>query len=97
MNITIIGASAGVGLACTTEALARGHQVTTLSRRVDTLPAHPALTVRQGSATQADDLRAAITGANAVLVTLGTGSSIKPTTLYTDFATALLEARDAAA
>ncbi|MCA0177948.1 MAG: NAD(P)H-binding protein [Proteobacteria bacterium] len=95
MNITIIGASAGVGLACTTEALARGHQVTTLSRRVDTLPAHPALTVRQGSATQADDLRAAITGANAVLVTLGTGSSIKPTTLYTDFATALLEARDA--
>lgn len=95
MKITIIGASAGVGLACTTEALARGHEVTTLSRRVDTLPIHPALTARQGSATRVDDLRAVITGADAVLVTLGTGSSIKPTTLCADFAKALLQVRDA--
>lgn len=90
-TISIIGASAGVGAHCVRIALARGHRVRTLSRRVDGLPDHPALQVVQGSAIDVQDLRRATQGANAVVVTLGTGMDRKPTTLYTDFGRALLQ------
>ncbi len=90
LHISIIGASVGVGLHGVQTALERGHHVTTLSRRVDSLPSHPHLRALQGSATQTADLRRALQGADAVLVTLGTGMDRKPTTLYTDFAKALL-------
>lgn len=90
-TIAIIGASAGVGLLCVQQALKRGHAVRTLSRRVDGLPRHPALTVVQGSATDLKDLGRALQGADAVIVALGTGMDRKPTTLYTDFGRALLQ------
>lgn len=89
-TISIIGASAGIGLQCVQVALQRGHRVISLSRKVDTLPDHPNLQVVQGSATKTDDLRRALNGADAVLVALGTGVDRKPTTLYSDFAKALL-------
>ena len=97
-NITIIGASAGVGLETVTKSLEAGHTVTTLSRTTGNLPTHPNLTIRQGSATNAADVKQAITGADAIIVTIGTGTKIdwptisKGTTLYTDAATVLLTA-----
>lgn len=90
-TIAIIGASAGVGLLCAQQALERGHAVRTLSRRVDSLPRHPSLSVVQGSATDPKGLRSALQGTDAVIVTLGTGMDRKPTTLYTDFGRALLQ------
>lgn len=93
-TLSVIGASAGVGLACVQTALARGHRVTTLSRSTTSLPAHSKLTTIQGSATLPDDLRRACTGTDAILVTLGTGMDRKPTTLYTDFGRALLQIQD---
>lgn len=95
MKLAIIGASAGVGLFTTQFALERGHAVTTLSRRTETLPSHPQLHAVQGSSTRLDDVRHAIDGADSILVTLGTGSSTKPTTLYTDSARCLLQALEA--
>lgn len=89
MNITIIGASAGVGLDAVKRALARGHKVTALSRSVDAYPQHANLSVVKGSATNPEDLKRAIASADAVLVTIGTGTSTKPTTLYTEAAKAL--------
>lgn len=91
MHITIIGASAGVGLETVKRTLERGHKVTTLSRSAMTLPANPNLITLQGSATNKTDLTKAIIGADAVIVTLGTGKSMKPTTLYSDFAKSLVE------
>lgn len=91
MNITIIGGSAGVGLKAVESALQRGHQVTALSRSTDAYPQHPKLTVVKGSATELDDLKLATVNADAVLVTLGTGMSTKPTTLYTSAAKALIQ------
>ncbi len=90
LAITIVGASAGVGLHCVRRALERGHRVTTLSRRIDGLPSDPALRALQGSAVRTNDLRRAVDGADAIVVTLGTGMDRKPTTLYTDFGRALL-------
>lgn len=91
MNITIIGASAGVGLETVKRALERNHSATTLSRSGIGLPGNPNLTMLKGSATNKDDLRRSIEKADAAIVSLGTGKSMKPTTLYSDFAKLLVE------
>lgn len=91
MNITVIGASAGVGLETVKRALDRNHRVTTLSRSEIPLPNNPNLIVIQGSATNKTDLKESIEKADVVIVTLGTGMSTKPTTLYSDFAKLLTE------
>ena len=93
-QITVIGASAGVGLLCVTQALAKGHKVVALSRTTDSYPNHPNLVVIKGSATNVADLKKAIANSDAVLVALGTGTSMKATTLYTDAATALINAQN---
>jgi putative NADH-flavin reductase len=90
MKISIIGASAGVGLQVTRLALENGHEVTTLSRRVVPLPDHPKLRRVQGSATSPHDVRAAVEGADAILVTLGVKSPFA-TTLFSDSARILLQ------
>jgi putative NADH-flavin reductase len=91
MNITIIGASAGVGFETVKRALQRNHTVTTLSRSEINLPSQSNLTTLKGSATNKDDLKNSIENANAVIVALGTGKSMKATTLYSDFAKLLIE------
>lgn len=91
MKISIIGASAGVGLATVKRALERGHYVTTLSRSDVTLPSNKNLKTRKGSAIKEEDLRDAIHGSDAVIVTLGTGKKIGKTTLFSDFAMTLLK------
>ncbi|MCB0514734.1 MAG: NAD(P)H-binding protein [Chitinophagales bacterium] len=91
MNITIIGASAGVGLETVKRALDRNHNVTTLSRSEINLSSNNSLTMLKGSATNKADLTKSIEKADAVIVALGTGKSMKPTTLYSDFATLLVE------
>jgi putative NADH-flavin reductase len=90
MKITIIGASAGVGLEVTRLALQKGHDVTTLSRRIVPIPDHAKLTRVQGSATNPNDVRAAVEGADAILVTLGVKSPFA-TTLFSDSARLLLQ------
>lgn len=91
MNITIIGASAGVGLETVRRALERNHNVTTLSRSDIALPSNENLTILKGSATNKTDLKKSIESADAVIVALGTGKSMKATTLYSDFAKLLSE------
>ena len=91
MHITIIGASAGVGLETVKRALALNHTVTTLSRSDISLPQNDNLKILKGSATNKDDVKKAIVGADTVIVALGTGKSMKATTLYSDFAKLLVE------
>ena len=91
MNITVIGASAGVGLETVNRALQRGHSVTTLSRSAIALPHQDKLKVVQGSATDKDDLKKVIAGADAIIVALGTGKNLKATTLYTDAAKTMID------
>jgi putative NADH-flavin reductase len=91
MNITIIGASAGVGLETVKRALDRKHSVTTLSRSEINLPKNSNLTTLKGSATNKDDLKKSIENADAVIIAIGTGKSMKATSLYSDFAKLLVE------
>jgi putative NADH-flavin reductase len=90
MKVAIIGASAGIGLECTRLALGRGHEVTTLSRRMVPHADHPKLRQVQGSAINTHNVRAAVNGAEAILVTLGVKSPFA-TTLFSDAARILLQ------
>ena len=94
MNITIIGASAGVGLETVKIALLRNHKVTTLSRAEIALPNNLNLTLIKGSALNKNDLKKSIENAEAIIVALGTGKSTKATTLYSDFAKLLIEVNE---
>lgn len=90
MNITIIGASAGVGLSTVKRALELGHHVTTIARRKIEVEKNENMTEIQGSALNEADLKRAISGADAILVALGTSNKIGATTLFSDFAKVLL-------
>ncbi|MBB5620365.1 putative NADH-flavin reductase [Pedobacter cryoconitis] len=91
MNITIIGASAGIGLATVEQALAKGHKVTALSTNTTNIPPHAHLTKVNGSATSVSDLKKVMVGADAVIITIGTKNK-KPNTLFSDTALALVKA-----
>jgi putative NADH-flavin reductase len=90
MKVAVLGASAGIGLQCTRLALEKGHEIVALSRRVVPLPDHPKLKRVRGSATNPQDVRAAVEGAEAILVTLGVKSPFA-TTLFSDSARLLLQ------
>jgi uncharacterized protein YbjT (DUF2867 family) len=82
VKVAVIGASAGVGLEVVKQLIEAGDSVTTLSRRTDSIPGSPQVTRVQGSALNESDVLRTIEGADAVLVTLGTGMSTKATGLY---------------
>ena len=93
MNLTIIGASAGIGLATAKLALAHGHRVTTLSRTPPPLPAADHLVVQLGSATQLSDLKRALAGADAVVISIGTkGKTSDASTLFSATGRVLVQA-----
>jgi len=91
MNITIIGASAGLGLETMKRGLDRNHSITSLSRTEIEIEKNSSLNVIIGDATNKADLLNSIQGADALIVTLGTGKNMKATTLFSDFAKLIVE------
>lgn len=94
MNITIIGASAGIGLETVKRGLTRNHSITTLSRTKMEIEKSKALKVILGDATDKADLLNSIQNADALIITLGTGKNMKATTLFSDFAKVLLQIQE---
>ncbi|MDQ0594367.1 putative NADH-flavin reductase [Chryseobacterium ginsenosidimutans] len=93
MNIAIIGAGAGIGLECVHQALEKGYKVTALSTNTNHITDHPNLIKINGSATSPTDLKKAIEGNDAVLITVGTKNK-KATTLFSDIAKTLINVTD---
>jgi len=91
MRISVIGASAGIGLETVKRALERNHKVTSLSRSPIALAAKNNLHEILGSALNISDLRNALVDADAVIIALGTGKNMKETTLFSDFAKVLVQ------
>ena len=86
-RILVVGASKGIGLAATKEALARGYRVRAMARSAATMPlAHDNLEKLNGSALSGADVSAALAGVSAVLLTLGVplnpATVLKPATLF---------------
>jgi putative NADH-flavin reductase len=91
MNITIIGASAGIGLETVKRGLNRNHSITTLSRSEIEIEEKKSVKMILGDATNKADLSNAIQNADALIITLGTGKNMKATTLFSDFAKLIVE------
>jgi uncharacterized protein YbjT (DUF2867 family) len=72
MKVLVLGSTGGSGMAAVQELLAAGHEVTAFSRRAESLAIrHPRLRLVNGDALNGRDVERAVTGQNAVVVTLG--------------------------
>jgi putative NADH-flavin reductase len=91
MNLSIIGASSGLGLETVKLALKGNHKVTTLSRSNVPLNLSESLNPIIGNATNKLDLQKAIQNADAILVTIGTRKNMKKTSLFSEFSKTLVE------
>ena len=91
MNISIIGASVGLGLETVKRGLTRNHTITTLSRSEVQLEEKSSLKMILGDATDKADLSKSIQNTDAIIITLGTSKNMKATTLFSDFAKLIVE------
>ena len=91
MNITIIGASAGIGLEAVKRGLNRNHSITTLSRSEIEIEDKNSINSILGDATNKEELKKVIQNADALVITLGTAKNMKTTTLFSDFAELIVE------
>ncbi len=95
MRILIVGASKGIGLETTRQALAAGYDVRALARSASSENLlDTKLAKVQGDALNQQDVEAALVGVDAVVVTLGVGLGelIKPVRLFSDATRVLIAA-----
>ena len=97
-RVLIIGASKGIGLETTRQALEAGHHVRALARSANaiSLPS-PQLEKIRGDALNSDDIEAALTGIDVVIQTLGVGFAdlFRPVHLFSDATRVLVAAMTA--
>jgi uncharacterized protein YbjT (DUF2867 family) len=75
MRVLVVGATGGSGRAAVEALLAAGHEVTAFARRPQQLAPHERLRAVSGDALQPGDVRRAVEGQDAVVVTLGISES----------------------
>jgi putative NADH-flavin reductase len=93
MKLLIIGATRGIGFQLVEQALQAGHEVTALVRNPQKMPKrHDRLQVMQGDILDPDAVHRAMAGQEALCVTIGTGVTLKPVTLFSRGAQNVLEA-----
>jgi putative NADH-flavin reductase len=93
VKLTILGATGGVGRHLVTQALAAGHHVTAVVRDPAKLPSqHQNLNVVRADALDADSIRSAVDGADAVLSAMGANSRNDPLRPASSAATAAVAA-----
>jgi putative NADH-flavin reductase len=97
-RVLIIGASKGIGLETTRQALEAGHMVRAFARSAgEILISHPKLDKRRGNALRSSEVTAAITGMDAVIQVLGVslGDLFWPVHLFSDATRILVGAMQA--
>ncbi len=94
MNILVIGASKGIGMKVCEAALAAGHTVRAFARSAEKIEPRDGLEPWTSDALKPEDLRAALEGMDAVVMTLGIRESVemlwKKVTLFSDATAALV-------
>jgi putative NADH-flavin reductase len=92
LRLTVFGATGGTGSHLVRQAVAAGHEVTAVVRDPARLPAAgPRLRVVTADVFDPDDIRPAVTGADAVLTALGPHGT-GPTSIARDSLLAIIEA-----
>ena len=98
MRVLIIGASKGIGLETTRQALEAGHIVRTFARSAASIDlSGPKLGKVPGDALKSQDVEAALTGMDLVIQTLGVGlrDLFRPVTLFSEATRVLIAAMQA--
>ena len=98
MHVLIIGASKGIGLETTIQALDAGHNVRAFARSAATIGlSNSRLEKVRGDALKAEDVAAALIGMDVVIQTLGVGFSdlFRPVHLFSDATRVLVPAMKA--
>jgi len=100
-TLLIIGASRGIGLETIRRALDQGYQVRAFARSASQIPlTHAQLTKVNGDALKAEDVAAALEGANAIIQTLGAKAGLAmftgPIRLFSDATRILIQAMEKA-
>jgi putative NADH-flavin reductase len=99
-RVLIIGASKGIGLETTRQALEAGHQVRALARSAAAIGfADPKLEKVRGDALISKDIEEALNGMDVVIQTLGVslGDLFRPVRLFSDATRVLVSAMESAA
>lgn len=92
MRLVVVGPTGRTGARIVRQGLAAGHEVVAVARRPDAVPITDArLRVVHGDVTNPATLRG-ISGADAVLSAVGSGTSRQPTTVYSAGTAAVLAA-----
>jgi len=91
MQVTVIGASRGIGLKTVELGLEKGWKIIAMSRNFNYPTNPPNLVKMRGSSTNLEDIKNAIAGSDAVIITIGTINSTKATTVFTETANALVK------
>ena len=87
MRVLIVGASKGIGLETTRQALDAGHDVRALARSATAIAVtNPSLEKIRGDALKTEDVEAALVGVDVVIQTLGVGLGdlFRPVHLFSD-------------
>ena len=95
MRVLIIGASKGIGLETTRQALDAGHNVRALARSATAIAiSNPSLEKMRGNALKTEDVEAALVGVDVVIQTLGVGLGelFRPVHLFSDATRVLIQA-----
>ena len=95
MRVLIIGASKGIGLETTRQALDAGHDVRALARSATAIAvSNPSLEKMRGDALKTEDVEAALAGVDVVIQTLGVGLGdlFRPVHLFSDATRVLIAA-----
>ena len=95
MHVLIIGASKGIGLETTRQALDAGHDVRALARSATAIAiSNPSLEKMRGNALKTEDVETALVGVDVVIQTLGVGLGdlFRPVHLFSDATRVLIEA-----
>jgi putative NADH-flavin reductase len=96
MKITILGITGATGSELSSQALARGHNVTGLVRQPDTLTSrHPKLRIVKGSVEQEEAMIEASQQSDVIVCTVGARgfrAAMKPTSLYSTAANNMVSA-----
>ena len=95
MRVLIIGASKGIGLETTRQALDAGHDVRALARSASAIAvSNPSLEKMPGDALKTEDVEAALVGVDVVIQTLGVGlrDLFRPVHLFSDTTRVLIAA-----
>ena len=95
MRVLIIGASKGIGLQTTRQALDAGHDVRALARSANAIAvSNPSLEKMRGNALKTEDVETALVGVDVVIQTLGVGLGelFRPVHLFSDATRVLIQA-----